>query len=178
MTLKPGDCIIAIAKSGGALSGSLQSINWSQNLPRTRLARLQFSQITLYSGLLAMGLLGALLLFFPSGLVSPLFQAFLLLSPIPAAIWGGIKLYRRRAHIVLEYDENGFTLNKGSSISIEHNWSEFDQVSITVDSYGGKSLRLYYEPGGLYLDLPISKVGGNPFGMRDFVTRRLKGGSG
>ena len=56
-----------------------------------------------------------------------------------------------------------------------HRWSEFRQISVLADSSGELKVRMYFERDGLYVDIPVSRAGGDPFELRSFVQNKLSG---
>ncbi len=86
----------------------------------------------------------------------------------------GRALYYQRSHVVVSYDEEGFLIAKGSKKTESHLWNEFRNVSLFADSSGQLNVRMYFEKDGLYVDIPVSRAGGDAYELRSFVQRKLK----
>ena len=86
----------------------------------------------------------------------------------------GVALYYRFAHEVVKYDDGGFELIRGARNSKYFEWNQFAEVSLLADPKGGVNVRLYFQPDGGYVDIPGTKVGMDPFSLRNSLTDKLK----
>ncbi len=75
---------------------------------------------------------------------------------------------------MIRYDDRGFQIIKGGREVANHSWNEFEQTSIFADSSGSLNVRMYFERDGLYVDIPVSRAGGDPFELRSLVQNKLK----
>jgi hypothetical protein len=112
-------------------------------------------------------------LFFSSIWVSPpLYRIVMFLINIAISVFLGWRLYKQRYHLILSYDNKGFTLKQGRKEEISHEWSEFSGVSLIRTEQGDFSIRL--STNGDPFDLPASKFKLDPFGFRWDVTKLVE----
>lgn len=104
-------------------------------------------------------------------------RELLIMNIIFSAI-GGWYLYKTRIHKLFLFDEKGFILEVGKKEKIVHKWSDFDQVSLVHRGYGEFAVRLYYDQGKKFIDIPASKLKLNSSILRFEVMRLIKGSSG
>lgn len=137
-----------------------------------RAEKIQVPKLISYCGPAVFGLLiimGALSTTIPSN-----FRVVMLLVPIPVGAVLGLAFYRRIGHQLLEYDDRGFKLTTGRS-SVQFDWDKFKEVSLAVDPKGWINVRLYFdETYGKYIEIPASRIGADPFSMRNMLMTILK----
>ncbi len=84
-----------------------------------------------------------------------------------------VYIYFFRVHLVLEYDDFGYSMVEGRKKKQEHKWSEFKESSIIRDSYGRNKVRVYRERDGQHYDIDSKACGVDPFALRDFVLTKI-----
>lgn len=109
-----------------------------------------------------------------SGDLSYPLRQIIITLPIPLGVILGVLLYYRLGHETLQYDERGFTLSKGRNVERTSQWSEFAEVSLSTDSTGAINVRLYLEPDGEYVEIPASKMGVDPFTLRNSILNTIR----
>ena len=138
-----------------------------------RESKVQVSKIVFYWAVLTV----ALAVFWSISLnalhLAGLGAAFSLVVPVLLGGLGSIGLYWRRDHQIIEYDNQGYCILKGSRKIENHVWSEFKECSIIRDSYGRARVRAYTERNGNHVDIDSSVCGIDPYAFRDFVTARI-----
>jgi hypothetical protein len=97
-----------------------------------------------------------------------------LIIPIPLGILLGVALYFRFAHETVKYDETGFEVTRGGRVALSSEWNRFTEVSLLADPKRGVNLRLYLQPDGEHVDIPGTKVGIDPFSLRNTLRDRLR----
>jgi hypothetical protein len=83
----------------------------------------------------------------------------------------GWRLYKQRYHLILSYDDSGFTLKRGNKEEARHRWSEFSKVSLIRTEQGDFSVRLQNSD---FFDIPTSKLKLNPFDFRSEATKLVE----
>jgi hypothetical protein len=141
-------------------------------LNAVRASKVQVSRLVSYCGLIIVGLLiffGILANDLPAQL-----RLLTLTVPVPLGAILGVLLYYRSGHETVQYDESGFSLERGRRIMESHTWTEFVDVSLCADQRGGVNVRLYREPDGEYVEIPASKTGVDAFTLRNSVMDRIR----
>ncbi|MCS7113831.1 MAG: hypothetical protein RMJ15_02970 [Nitrososphaerota archaeon] len=70
----------------------------------------------------------------------------------------GHRIYKKRYHMTLTLNNEGFKLQEGSNKVIEEKWSSFTDLAFYITPKKETCLRLYLKEGAT-IDLPISRVG-------------------
>lgn len=94
---------------------------------------------------------------------------------VPVFIGAGLSifLYFARAHQILDYNDDGYSVVKGRATAQEHKWSEFKECSVIRDGYGRNKVRVYRSRDGEHFDIDSTACGLNPFAFRDFILTRI-----
>lgn len=140
-------------------------------MDKVRAGKIQYPRVISYCApvILGLGVLAGGI----SSAMDPNLRTVVLILPIPLGILLGVLLYFRFAHEVVEYDETGFRVTSGRHDETAFEWGKFTQVSLLADPKRGVNLRLYVEPDGEHVDIPGTKVGIDPFSLRDLLRSRL-----
>lgn len=138
------------------------------------LNRIQWTRLFLYVGLAALLLQFAYLIAIRPFIRFQILELIIVVVLVPIGFVIGRSLYFQRAHLAVRYNDSGFQIVRGGKQVENHTWDEFVLTSIFTDSYGDLNVRLYFERDGLYLDIPVSRAGGDPFELRSFVQNRLR----
>lgn len=84
----------------------------------------------------------------------------------------GWRLYKHFYHLVFTYDDDKFSLRKGTVEERSYGWGDFEKLSIATSDYGEFMIRLYARDGGK-LDIPVEKLKLDPFKLRSEINRLL-----
>jgi hypothetical protein len=109
-----------------------------------------------------------------SSALAPQLRTAVLIIPIPLGILLGVALYFRFAHEAVKYDETGFEVTRGGRVALSSEWNRYAEVSLLADPKRGVNLRLYLQPDGEHVDIPGTKVGIDPFSLRNTLRDRLR----
>ena len=101
-------------------------------------------------------------------------SAVSLIVPMLLGLLTSILVYFARAHVVLDYDDNGYAITQGRKSAIRQRWNDFKDCSIVKDSYGRNKVRGYFERDGSHFDIDTSACGANPYQLRDFILNHIK----
>jgi hypothetical protein len=114
----------------------------------------------------------AVLFFAPSEFV---LQYRFLIVAVNVVVSGslGWVLYKRYFHLVFTYDDEKFSIRKGTVEERSYNWADFEKLTIATSDYGEFALRLYAKDGGK-VDIPVEKFRIDPFHFRPKVKRLLE----
>jgi hypothetical protein len=85
--------------------------------------------------------------------------------------------YRFRYHRVLQYDDRGFVLHSGSTVT-EGKWRDFSFISLYHKGFGVFAVRLYHKHPGEkdFVELPATDVGLDAFDLRIELMRNMRRG--
>jgi hypothetical protein len=108
------------------------------------------------------------IVFFATVIPAQIVGFLILILNLAIALAIGWHLYKAYYHTVFAYDNESFTLKKGSREVNSFKWHEFSKVSLFRAGSGELSLRLYRDSE--HFDLPASKLKLNPFAFRIEVT--------
>jgi hypothetical protein len=84
----------------------------------------------------------------------------------------GWRLYKHFYHLVFRYDDDKFSLRKGTVEERSYSWADFEKLSIASSDYGEFVIRLYARDGGK-MDIPVEKLKIDPFKLRPEINRLL-----
>lgn len=85
----------------------------------------------------------------------------------------GWVLYKHYYHLVFKYDDEKFSIRKGTVEERSYEWGDFEKLSIATSDYGEFAIRLYAKDGGK-VDIPVEKFRIDPFHFRPEVKRLLE----
>ena len=95
---------------------------------------------------------------------------------LPLGLVVGRLLYMRRSMVEIMYDVKGFSFRKGKKTVSFGDWKDFKTASITVDSMGRSSLRLYpVRAKADHVEIPVSRTKADVQEFRDRVKVLLAG---
>jgi hypothetical protein len=139
-----------------------------------RRSKVQISRVALYWAVLTAGFAFAWTLILNALQLAGVGPALSLVVPVVAGGVASILLYALHDHQALDYDDNGYTVEKGRKSIEHHKWSEFNECSIVKDSYGRNKARAYFERDGSHLDIDTSACGIDPYAFRDYMADRIR----
>jgi len=84
----------------------------------------------------------------------------------------GWRLYKHFYHLVFTYDDDKFSIRKGTVEVRSYSWADFEKLSIATSDYGEFVIRLYARNGGK-MDIPVGKLKLDPFKFRPEFNRLL-----
>jgi hypothetical protein len=137
-------------------------------------SKIQISKVVLYWAALTIGFAFAWTLLLNTLQLGGVGPALSLVVPVLAGGVASILLYAVHDHQALEYDDDGYIVEKGRKSVERHKWSEFKECSIVKDSYGRNKVRAYVERDVNHLDIDTSACGIDPYDFRDFMADHIR----
>lgn len=139
-----------------------------------RCSKVQFSKIALYwAGLtVAFAILWSVYLNFKH--LAGRLAGTSLVVPMLIGAMVSVLLYYGHDHMVLEYDDEYYSIRKGRAEASRHDWTEFKECSVAKDSYGRNKVRIYLERDGHHLDIDSSASGLDPYPFRNFILEHIR----
>jgi len=139
-----------------------------------KMTRTQVPLLSAYSSpFVLLSALGINILLFNLGVTAGTLRLLMLGAAVPIGFSFGRIIYLRRSHAEILFDDRTFRVHQGSRDVVDGEWSDYSMVSIILDQYGRRSLRLYKSLNGDHVDLPLFKTNAEPQKFRDHVQNLL-----